>query len=42
MEIIKKMENIYSGNLKELIDDIEDAIVDIDEVKVKIADPDTL
>lgn len=42
MEIIKKMECISAGSMKELIDNIEDAIVDIDEVKVKIADPDTL
>lgn len=42
IEIVKKMECISAGSMKELIDNIEDAIVDIDEVKVKIADPDTL
>lgn len=42
IEIVKKMEYISAGIMKELIDNIEDAIVDIDEVKVKIADPDTL
>lgn len=42
IEIVNKMEYISAGSMKELIDNIEDAIVDIDEVKVKIADPDTL
>lgn len=42
IEIVNKMEYISAGSMKELIDNIEDAIIDIDEVKVKIADPDTL
>lgn len=42
IEIVNKMEYISAGSMKELIDNIEDAIVDIDEVEVKIADPDTL
>ena len=42
IEIVNKMEYISAGSMKELIDNIEDAIVDIDEVKVEIADPDTL
>lgn len=41
IEIVNKMECISAGSMKELIDNIEDAIVDIDEVEVKIA-PDTL
>lgn len=40
--IIEKMDNVSSRGMKKLIDNIEDAIVDIYEVKVKIADPDTL
>ena len=33
IDIVNKMEYISAGSMKELIDNIEDAIIDIDEAK---------